>query len=62
MSNCINDLFDYELVKKCCRCKSICLKSNFYKNKKDDGLHPQCNFCAKKYCNENPDKKKENII
>ena len=60
MSNCIKDLFDYELVKKCCRCKSICLKSNFYENKKDDGLHPQCKFCAKKYYNENPDKKKRN--
>ena len=34
MSNCIKDLYDYDLVKKCCRCKSICLKSNFHKSKK----------------------------
>ena len=33
MSNCIKDLYDYDLVKKCCRCKNILLKSNFNKNK-----------------------------
>ena len=32
MSNCIEDLYDYNLVKKCCRCKNFLLKSNFYKN------------------------------
>ena len=29
MSNCIKDLYDYDLVKKCCRCKNNLLKSNF---------------------------------
>ena len=59
MSACIKDLFDYDLVKKCCRCKSICLKSNFHKSKNiSDGLHPQCKFCAKKNYNENRDKVK----
>ena len=29
MSTCIEDLYDYDLVKKCCRCNMICLKSNF---------------------------------
>ena len=32
MSGCIKDLYDYDLVRKCCRCKLICLKSNFYKS------------------------------
>ena len=48
MSNCIKDLFDYDLVKKCCRCKNILLKSNFHKNKNmSDGFKPQCKFCTK---------------
>ena len=43
MSICIKDLFDYDLVKKCCRCKIFLLKSNFHKNKnRKDGLHSQC--------------------
>ena len=59
MSNCIKDLYDYELVKKCCRCKSICLKSDFNKSKNmSDGLLPRCKFCAKKYYNENREKVK----
>ena len=33
MSSCIKELYDYDLVKKCCRCKNILLKSNFNKNK-----------------------------
>ena len=57
MSSCIKDLFDYELVKKCCRCTLICLKSNFYKSKNlSDGLHPQCISCSKTFCNENREK------
>ena len=60
MSNSIKDLYDYDLVKKCCRCKSICLKTNFYKIKnKSDGLHPQCISCSKKYYNENRDRVKQ---
>ena len=47
MSNCIKDLYDYDSVKKCCRCKSICLKSNFQKKK--NNLFPQCKFCKKNY-------------
>ena len=34
MSNCIKDLYDYDLFKKCCRCGIISLKSNFHKNNK----------------------------
>ena len=60
MSNCIKDLFDYDLVKKCCVCKSICLKSNFSRNiKSKDGLQSQCKCCVndynKNYYNKNHD-------
>ena len=33
MSNCIKDLFDYELIKKCSKCGIVSLKSNFHKKK-----------------------------
>ena len=57
MSNCIKDLYDYDLVKKCCRCKLICLKSNFLKNKNmSDGLQPHCISCRKQYYSENREK------
>ena len=47
MSNCIKDLYDYDLVKKCSKCGIISLKSNFHKNKKSkDGLFSQCNSCV----------------
>ena len=63
MINCIKDLYDYDLVKKCCRCKLICLKSNFYKNiNMIDGLHPQCISCSKKYYNENRDREKQYFL
>ena len=49
MSTCIKDLFDYELVKKCCRCKNISLKSNFHKYKlTKDGCRSACKNCEKK--------------
>ena len=44
MSSCIKDLYDYELIKKCCRCQNISLKSNFHKNKKSkDGFSYSAN-------------------
>ena len=50
MSNCTKDLFDYDLVKKCCRCKNKLLKSNFHKdNKRKDGLYNQSKTCRKEY-------------
>ena len=50
MSSCIKDLYDYDLVERCCRCKNILLKSNFHKNKnRKDGLHSQCKICANDY-------------
>ena len=60
MSNCIKDLCDYELIKKCSKCGIVSLKSNFHKNKKSkDGLHPQCIFCRKVYYNESRDRVKQ---
>ena len=37
MSNSIKELYNYDLVKKCCRCKNILLKTNFHKDKKGKG-------------------------
>ena len=46
MSNCIKDLYDYDLIKKCSKCGNISLKSNFHKNKnRRDGLVSQCKSC-----------------
>ena len=61
MSNCNKDLFDYDLVKKCCRCKIILLKSNFNKNKtKIDGVQNICIICFKQYHNNR--KESRNIL
>ena len=50
MSNCIKDLFDYELVKKCRRCGFVSLKSNFHKDSiKKDGYKSECKPCSKEY-------------
>ena len=60
MSNCIKDLYDYDLIKKCCRCKNVLLKSSFYKNKtKRDGYASDCVSCRKQYYNENREKTKK---
>ena len=34
MSICVEDLYDYELVKECSKCGFVKLKSNFHKKKK----------------------------
>ena len=48
MSKNFKELYDYDLVKKCCRCKNNLLKSNFHKSENmSDGLKPQCNFSTK---------------
>ena len=64
MSNCIKDLYDYELDKKCLKCGNISLKSIFHKNKnRKDGLQAYCKNCIiqkqKQYDIENRDKKRE---
>ena len=54
MSNCIKDLYDYDLVKKCSKCRIISLKSNFHKdNTRNDGLYNQCKVCRKDYYMKN---------
>ena len=54
MSNCIKDLYDYDLIKKCLKCGIISIKSNFHKNKTmSDGFNPQCKFCRKKFYLDN---------
>ena len=54
MSNCIKDLYDYDLVKKCSKCKTVSLKSNFYKDiTKYDGYRPSCKLCTNQYYYDN---------
>ena len=58
MSNCIKDLYDYDLVKKCSKCGIVRLKSNFHKNRNSkDGLFSYCKSCViqkqRIYDNEN---------
>ena len=58
MSNCIKDLFDYDLVKKCCSCKNILLKSNFHKdNKRRDGVQGICKICFKHHQNNRKERR-----
>ena len=50
MNNCIKELYDYDLVKQCCVCRNVLLKSNFHKIlKSKDRLQSQCKFCVKDY-------------
>ena len=57
MSNCIEDLYEYDLIKNCLKCGNISLKSNFHKNKnRKDGLQSRCKFCVNEYYLKNNDK------
>ena len=50
MSKCIKDLYNFELVKQCCKYKLICLKSNFFENiKRKDRVNSMCKICMNKY-------------
>ena len=54
MSNCIKDLYDYDLVKKCSKCGIISLKSIYYKDiTKNDGYRPSCKICTNQYYYDN---------
>ena len=56
MSKCIKELYVYDLIKKCSKCRIVKLKSNFYKdciNK--DGCKSECIFCSKDYYYVNRD-------
>ena len=58
MSSCIKELYDYNLVEKCCRCKNILLKSNFHKNTtKKDGVQNFCISCFKEYHNNRKERR-----
>ena len=50
MSVCTKDLYDYDLAKKCSKCKIISLKINFNNDSnKNDGYNLERNFCSKEY-------------
>ena len=50
MSSCIKELYDYDLIKQCCRCGILSLMCIFYKDKtKRNGYRPKCKICSKKY-------------
>ena len=54
MSNCIKDLYDYELVKICSKCGIMSIKNNFHKKlSSKDGLDPRCVPCVRKYYLDN---------
>ena len=58
MSSCIKELYDYDLVKQCCRCKSTYLKSNFNKSlKRKDGVKSMCKVCMNNYKKEHMEKR-----
>ena len=58
MSNSIEELYDYDLVEKCCRCKNILLKTNFHKdNKRKDGVQRICIICIKQYHNNHKEQR-----
>ena len=58
MSNCIKDLYDYDLIKKCCRCKNILLKTNFNRNKtKRDVVQNIFIICFKDYYNNRKERR-----
>ena len=60
MSNCIKDLYDYDLIKKCSKCGIISSKSNFQKNKlTKSGVRSECITCRRKFYNENQEKIKK---
>ena len=49
MSSCFEFLYDYDLVKKCCICGIVKLKTDFYKKlDSKDGLDLRCIPCMKK--------------
>ena len=54
MSSSIRGSFEHDLIRRCSKCKSICLKSNFFEDEtRRDGLYPRCKSCRKQYYDEN---------
>ena len=57
MSGCFEDLYDYDLPKKCLNCGNISMKSNFHKNKyRKDCLQPHCISCRTQNYNQSREK------
>ena len=47
MSNCTEELYDYDLVKKCSNCGKLLLKIKFHKRlSSKDGIFSQCKSCV----------------
>ena len=62
MSLCIEDIYNYDIVKKCRVCKNISLKTIFNKNKtKMDGYRSECRSCCKEYYYNNEDQLLSNM-
>ena len=56
MSSCVKDLFDYDLVKVCSKCRIVQMRTNFHKNNQSlDGLRSICKSCCRIYYIENRD-------
>ena len=49
MSTCVNDLYDYDLFKKCRVCRKFSIKVSFHlKKAKKDGYRSDFKFCCEK--------------
>ena len=60
MSNCIEDLYDCNLIKKCSKFGIIPLKINFHKNKlTKSGVRSECITCRRNYYKENQEQSKK---
>ena len=60
MSNCIKDLGDYNLIKKCSKGGIFSLKTSFHKNElTKSGVPSERITCRRKYYNENQEKSKK---
>ena len=56
MRGCNRDLY----VPKCCKCKTVCLKTKFHRNIVNrDGLKPICKSCRNEFCVENRERSKQ---
>ena len=47
MSNCIKDLYDYNLVKKCSKCGLVKMKTDFYLRNNNQKYRKECAQCTK---------------
>ena len=58
MSNCIKDLYDYDLVEKCSRCKNVLSKSNSHTDiNRKNCVQRICIICIKENHNKNKEQR-----